>query len=111
MWTVLGTIGIVLATIVLGLLADKKWGLLPSAKKLREASAPKQLPAHAPGGAPSTALSAPPKALRCPRCKAAMERTREEIVTYDGRALRVLAFCCPRCAHTGSVYVEASGHA
>ena len=111
MWTVLGTIGVVIATIVLGMLADKKWGLIPSPERLKAASEKKALPGHAPGEAPATALSVRPDKQRCPTCRAPMTLAGDEPVTYDGRTLRVLAFRCLRCEHTLSVYVDASAPA
>jgi hypothetical protein len=116
MWTIVGTIAVVVATIVLGVLADRKWKLLPSPESLREAGKPKQLPAHGPGEAPATALPVTPEERarlegkqRCPSCRAKMALAGDEPVTYEGRELRVLAFRCTRCDGTRSLYIEARG--
>jgi hypothetical protein len=113
MWTVIGTIGVVLVTVVLGVLADRKWGLVPSPERLRAAGAPKPLPGHAAGEAPSTALRVTAAELarlataqRCPRCRATMHAAGDEPVMFDGRELRVLAFRCPRCDGARSIYVD-----
>lgn len=115
MWTVVGTIGIVLATVVLGVLADRKWGIVPSAARLRAAGAPKPLPGHAPGEAPATALHMTPAELagrkgfqHCRACNARMTPPEQSRVLFDGRELHVLAFHCKRCGDTRSVYVEVS---
>ncbi|HVK84883.1 MAG TPA: hypothetical protein VM513_12280 [Kofleriaceae bacterium] len=116
MWTIVGTIVVVIATIVLGVLADRKWKLLPSPEGLREAAKPKQLPAHGPGEAPATALPLAPEERtrlaakqRCPRCRATMALAGDESVTYEGRELRVLAFRCTRCDGTRSLYIAPRG--
>lgn len=116
MWTIVGTIAIVIAAIVLGVLADRKWKLLPSPEGLREAGKPKQLPAHAAGEAAATALRVTPEerarleaTQRCPRCRAKMVLAGDEPVTYEGRELRVLAFRCSRGDGARSIYIEARG--
>lgn len=114
MWTVVGTIVVVLATVVLGVLADRKWGLLPDPKRLQEAQKPKPLPPpHAPGEAPATALELTAgdrerliARTKCTACKATMTLTGEDTIRYDQRDLRVLRFTCPRCGATRSLYVS-----
>jgi hypothetical protein len=113
MWTVVGTIAVVLVTIVLGMLADRRWGLIPSGKQLQEASKPRPLPPpHAPGEAPATALELTPieraklvDRQRCAVCKVKVSLAGDEPITYDGRVLRVLAFSCPGCGHRHSLYL------
>lgn len=112
MWTVIGTIGVVVAVVVLGMLADRRWGLVPSPERLRAAGAPKPLLGHAAGEAPATALHVTPAQLarlaatqRCPKCRATMAAAGDTPVTFEGRELRVLAFRCPRCAGARSLYV------
>jgi hypothetical protein len=109
-WIVLGTIAIVGATIGLGVVIDRKWGLLPRAAQLE---APRQkLLAHAAGEAPEAAIAASPMAIeklrrdqRCPQCKSPMDARADDRVSYDGRELIVLHFQCPRDATKRSLYV------
>ena len=95
MWVV-GTILIVLATMGLGVVIDRK--LRP-----RAVGAPKRELLHAPGAAPATAIAS--AALRPPRCCIAMTETGRETVHYDERELLVVRFACPRCATMRSIYV------
>jgi hypothetical protein len=112
-WVVLGTIAIVAATVTVGVLADRRWGLLPHPQKLLAESKPQpRLPSYAPGEAPSTAIPASPMELeklrrrqKCPTCRAEMDALADDEATYDGRRLIVLQFRCPRCASKISVYV------
>jgi hypothetical protein len=112
-WIVLGTVAIVGATIGLGVVIDRKWGLLPRAKEL-EAPRPK-LSGYAAGEAPETAIAAGPMAIeklrrdqRCPACRSPMDARADDHVTYDGRELIVLHFQCPRDATKLSLYVAPS---
>ncbi|HEY5921227.1 MAG TPA: hypothetical protein VIV11_06135, partial [Kofleriaceae bacterium] len=54
--TIIGTIAIVLITIAVGLLVDRKVGLLPKPKALADDKPPP--PQHAAGDAPATAIRA-----------------------------------------------------
>ena len=115
-WIVLGTIGIVAATVVAGVLVDRKWGILPRPKDLLEAGKPQRaLPGHAPGESPATAISASPmqieklrRSQRCRTCKGPLDVLADDTVTYDERELLVLQFHCPRCKAKTFVYVRAS---
>jgi hypothetical protein len=109
-WLVLGTIGVVSATIVAGVLVDRKWGLLPRPAELL---APRALPGHAPGEAPATALAAGAMEIeklrrnrRCRRCKGALDGLADDAVAYDGKQLTVLQFRCPRCEDKTFVYIS-----
>lgn len=112
-WTVLGTIGVVAATVIAGLLADRKWGLLP--RKERLAPPPRAgPPAHAAGEAPATAIrvsAAQPDRIdtlrrtqRC--CGEAMEPCADDEVAFGGAVLGILRFRCARCETSRSVYVQ-----
>jgi hypothetical protein len=108
---IIGTIAVVLATIAIGIVVDRKWGLLPRADKLAEP--PVRPPLHAAGDAPATAIRASAEQLaklriqRCRDCRAKLESAGEDDdVRYDERALIVLQFRCPSCATKRSVYVE-----
>jgi len=112
-WIVLGTIGVVGATIVAGVLADRKWGLLPRPALLLEAGKPKRaLPGHGPGEAPATAIAAGPMEIeklrrhrRCAACKGELDVLADDTATYNGRDLTILRFRCPRCDEKTLVYV------
>lgn len=113
MLTILGTIGIVLATIITGMLADRKWTLLPRKETLLAAGRPPPLlPGHAAGDAPATAIAASPGDLlrlrrkqACPRCNAEMTADADDHVTYEEKELLVLRFTCPRCKTHRPIYV------
>jgi hypothetical protein len=111
-WVVLGTIAIVAATITVGVVADRKWGLLPRPKELAAAGARPKLPGHAAGEAPATAITAGPMAIetlrrsqRCRACNTPLDVLADDRVHYDDRDLIVLQFRCPRCATKLSLYV------
>ncbi|HEX2692300.1 MAG TPA: hypothetical protein VHN14_37085 [Kofleriaceae bacterium] len=104
-WTVLGTLGIVAAVIGAGMLADRRFGILPRPRELREASAPGPLlPPHAPGEAPATALAAPPPVVRCRACRRTTVPDGDSRATYGDRALVVRRYRCPRCAAITTIY-------
>ena len=106
-----GTIAVVILTIALGVLVDRKWPILPRRKDLatpRPLSAP-----HGAGEAPETALRASVPQLarlktsqRCSGCRASMQCDREDTVRYDARELTVLALRCPRCGAARGLYVD-----
>jgi hypothetical protein len=109
-WTVLGTVGVVGVTVVAGVLADRRWHLLPRKERL---SAPRRplLPRHPAGEAPSTALRVTVgeieqlrRTQRC--CRGVMESIADDEVHYEQQVLRILRFRCARCQTTRSVYVR-----
>ena len=112
-WIVVGTIGVVSATIVAGVLVDRKWGLLPRPADLLEDGKPKRaLPGHAPGEAPATAIAAGAMDIeklrrhrRCHSCKGALDVLADDSAIYDGRELTILRFRCPRCDEKTLVYI------
>ena len=116
-WTVLGTIGIVLATVIAGLVADRKWDLLPRKERLAPPPRP-ALPAHEAGEAPATAIRVSraeevekiAELRRTARCcdevTEAMESLDDDEVAFGGGVLGILRFRCARCASTKSVYVQ-----
>jgi hypothetical protein len=110
--TVVGTILIVASTIAIGVVLDRKLGILPRPEKLTEAAKPKQL-AHSAGEAPVAAIRAGSSQIaklresqRCPACRAAMRTAGEDDVQYNGRRLRVLTFQCTSCSTKRAVYIE-----
>ena len=112
MMIVLGTIGIVLITIAIGILIDRKHGILPKPTELlepREPEKPKQT--YAAGEAPATAIRARAGQLeklrvqRCAVCRKEMAVGPDDKVRYDDRDLLVLHFTCS-CGSKRSLYVE-----
>jgi hypothetical protein len=112
MITIIGTLLIVLATIGVGLLVDRKWGVIPRREKLLEAARRPKLPGHAPGEAPATALEVSAGELeklrrkKCDACRGETDALADDHVTYDGRDLLVLHSRCKRCGRSRSTYVR-----
>lgn len=109
-WTVLGTIGVVIATVIAGLAADRKWGLVPRKERLAPAqrAAP---PAHAEGEAPATAIPVTPAEITALRsrqrcCRAVMDSLADDEIAFGGGMLGILHFRCAGCSSTTSVYVQ-----
>jgi hypothetical protein len=111
--TIVGTIAIVLVVIVVGLLVDRKYAILPRPSDLApEKPAP---PPYAAGEAPATAIRARAgqqaklREQRCAKCRVAMTPLPDDSVRYDDRELLVLGFACPACQARRSLYVERVG--
>ena len=109
--TLLGTIAIVLITVTVGLLIDRKHPLLPKPTEvLVERVEPKPV-LHAAGEAPATAIRARADQLarlrsqRCITCRATMTNLDDDRVRYNERELLVLHFTCS-CASKRTLYVE-----
>ncbi len=113
-WTVLGTMGVVLATILAGLWVDRRIPLLPRKEDLQLASGQQPLlPGFGAGEAPETAIEASigeieriRRKQKCPRCKVALDSAADDAVDYEGTQLKILRFTCPRCHGLRSVYVR-----
>ncbi|HVK75582.1 MAG TPA: hypothetical protein VM734_19765 [Kofleriaceae bacterium] len=112
-WIVLGTIGIVLAMVGLGVLIDRKWALLPRADELRriEPPRPPAPPPPPPGETPATAVRADARARRrllaqqrC--CGVAMAEVGDEPLIFDRRRIAVVRLRCATCRATRSLYIE-----
>ena len=104
-WTVLGTLGIVGVVIAAGVLVDRRFGLLPRPRELRDAGKPGlKLPPHAPGAAPETALATPPGTVRCDACRRATQLQDESRATYDAHELVIRHYRCPRCEAITTIY-------
>ena len=108
---IIGTIAIVLVTVVIGLLIDRKAPILgrpeesPAAKRKKQAT-------HAAGEAPATALRVAADQLdklrgsqRCPRCRSTMQSAPDDHVRYDNADLLVCHFTCENCPGTRTLYV------
>lgn len=112
---VLGTIAIVLITIAIGVLIDRKHPLLPKPTELLPEPPPEPptppKPTYAAGEAPATAIRARASQLeklrgqRCTACRAMMTPGPDDMVRYDERDLLVLHFTCS-CGSKRSLYVE-----
>ena len=113
MLTILGTIGIVLGVIAIGLFIDRKLDVIPRKEKLLEQGRPRlKLPGHAPGEAPATAIAASPGEIeklrrkKCAACRGETEMLPDDRVIFDERELVVLHARCRRCGRTRSTYVS-----
>jgi len=109
---IVGTILVVLATIGIGLLIDRKWDVIPRKEKLLEQGKPGfKLPGHAPGEAPATAIEVTAAELeklrrkKCDACRGETDVLADDQVTYDNRALLVVHARCRRCGKQRSTYV------
>jgi hypothetical protein len=108
-WIVLGTLAVVAAAIAIGVLVDRKVGLLPRPRDLLEAGKPGTKPApHAPGEAPETALATPPRTVHCRACHASTQLEGTSRTTYGDRELVVQRHRCTSCATITRIYCEAS---
>ena len=92
MGTILGTIAIVLITVAVGLLINRKHKLLPDPATLSPAATPKpKPPQHAAGEAPATAIRARDSQLanlrnqRCAKCRARTIATPSSSSTRSSR--------------------------
>ncbi|HSR99493.1 MAG TPA: hypothetical protein VLM79_20715 [Kofleriaceae bacterium] len=110
-WVVLGTIGIVAVVIAVGVALDRRFGLLPRPRELRqwrelrEAARPRlEVPAYAPGEAPETALEDPPATVRCRGCGRAARPLDDSRATLGDRELVVRRYRCERCGAITTMY-------
>jgi hypothetical protein len=109
---ILGTILIVLVTIGVGLLVDRKWGVIPREERLLEQSKRPALPGYAPGEAPATARAASPAEIeklrraKCTECRGETDVLPDDRVTYEGAELLVISTRCRRCGYKRAVYVS-----
>lgn len=114
-----GTIGIVLVTIVFGLLLDRRAPVVPRPERADQQQEPGPGPArgrvteHAAGESPATALRVEATQLarlhasqRCPGCGGTMALRSDELVRYDGADLHVVRYACAGCDHAHARYVE-----
>jgi hypothetical protein len=116
---IIGTITIVCAVVVIGVLVDRKVGILPRPEQLKDSE--KAIRArrgadYAAGDAPSTAIRARGAQLdklrssrRCATCRETLVTAGDdERVRYGDGELLVLHLRCPKCSETRSVYVDAT---
>jgi hypothetical protein len=110
---IIGTIAIVLVTVVIGLLIDRKAPVLAK-PKATAADELKKRSIHAAGEAPATALQIGEDQLerlrstqRCPRCRRPMRSAPDDRVRYGDADLLVCHFTCESCPGTRTLYVMA----
>jgi len=108
---IIGTIAIVIATVVLGMLITRKRGFLVQPEELAKPK-PKK-PSHAAGEAPATAIRAAGdqlarlrKAQRCPQCRAVLTADAGEHVRYGDGELLVIELRCAGCGTKRALYVN-----
>lgn len=113
MITIIGTLLIVLGTVGIGLLVDRKWGVIPRKEKLLEAGRRGfKLPGHAAGEAPVTAIDVSPGELeklrrkKCDACRGETDALADDQVTFDGRELLVVHSRCRKCQKVRATYVR-----
>lgn len=107
--TIAGTCVIVAITIAIGLIADKRFAIVPRAEVLRPRPR-----GHAAGESPAMAIRTRPAQLatlratqRCRGCRAPLEAAgSDDTIRYGERTLAVLHFRCPHCVVSHSLYVE-----
>ncbi len=114
--SIASVIAIVLVTIIIGVLLDRRFGILPSPKKLAAAERkPPPAATHYAGEAPATAIRVRAGQLaklgvqRCATCRAEMRGEPDDHVRYDDRELLVLHFACPACPAKRTLYVDVRG--
>lgn len=108
---IIGTIAIVLVTIAIGLILDRKAPRLTDPRP-ESLDRKKLATTHAAGEAPSTALNVRDAQLdklrtsqRCPECRAVMRGDADDHARYDDKDLLVLHFICPSCSTKRTLYV------
>jgi len=113
---IIGTIIIVLVTIAVGLVLERKKPINPEPSSYAEARRPRPT-THGLGEAPGTAIRVGESQLanlrggqRCPACRSEMTYAEgaDDRVRYNERDMLVLHFTCPRCATKKALYVEAA---
>lgn len=110
--SILGTVGVVVGTVAVGLLVDRYvTRVIPRPEDL--ARDPRR--DHAPGAAPATAIACGPRRRRwitgrqrCD-CGARMTRAGEDVARLGGRDLAVMRLRCPGCGAARSLYFAPPG--
>lgn len=115
MGVILGTIAIVVVVVAIGMLLDRKFGILPAPSdfdtdKDRER---KKLVSHGAGEAPATALRIRDAQVaklrtsqRCTGCRNEMRNEGDDRVRYGDTELLVLHFTCTSCNTRRTLYVD-----
>jgi hypothetical protein len=112
---ILGTIGIVVVTVAIGMLVDRKMRLLPGPEDFEnnKARERKKLATHGAGEAPHTALRVRDEQIaklrtsqRCSECRREMRNEADDAVRFGGADLLVLHFTCGSCGTKRALYIE-----
>ena len=111
-------LAIVAVVVALGVVADRKFAILPRPERLLAAADAAKRPApgkaFAAGEAPATALAPNAAALarlrasppRCATDSAAMAADPDDRVRFGGKELLVLRFKCPTCGVARAIYCQ-----
>lgn len=111
---VLGTIAIVIVTVAIGMLIDRKVGLLPAPKDFEPepSNERKKLATHGAGEAPATALRVRDAQIaklrtsqRCTSCRTPMIDQPDDTVRYNDTDLVMLHFVCTTCESRRALYL------
>jgi len=107
---ILGTAGVVIAFVAVGLWVDRRVSILPRPEELAAAAeAPKKKEQHAPGAAAETAIRADEHQIarlaRRRHCGARMARDPDDLVRFGDATLTVLRFHCAACGARDRVYL------
>lgn len=111
MLTILGTIMVVLATMGIGVVVDRRWSIVPRRERLLAGESPLQLTGHVPGDEPGTArtLSAGElemlRRARCASCRGDTDALADTRELHGERELLVVHARCRRCGLARSTYV------
>jgi hypothetical protein len=110
---IIGTIAIVLVTIAIGLLIDRKAPILGRPGQPGSDAEQKKKTTHAAGEAPATALRIGETQLdklrasqRCPSCRSTMASAPDDHVRFGDADLLVCHFTCEKCSGTRTIYVN-----
>jgi hypothetical protein len=109
---IVGTVVVVAIVVAIGLVVDRRFGILPRPERLRAEESRKPAMTFQAGEAPATALAPNAAALArlraaAPRCNldgAAMATAPDDTVRYGDRELLVLRFRCAQCGAARAVY-------
>ena len=108
--TVLGTLGVVAAVIVIGVLLDRRFSLVPRPEEVRELGKP---PPDPPGTVASAPLRLTPRKLArallgqyCVACKTRLDAGPGEPVRLAGKELQLYRMTCSKCGAGRGLYVE-----
>src|SRR5690606_13009224 len=112
---ILGTLGVVIVTVAIGMLIDRKVSLLPTPDDLetKQQRERKKLVGHGAGEAPATVLHRRDAQIaklrasqRCTGCQAMLRNDADASVRYGDRELLVLHYSCASCGPQRSLYID-----
>jgi hypothetical protein len=109
---ILGTIGIVLAVVGIGVLVDRRWSILPRPGELAKLDPAAPLP-DPPGTVAAAPLRLTPKKLaraldaqHCGTCHSRLAAGPGEQIRYGERELQVFRLTCAACGTSRGLYVD-----